>query len=228
MSFTTTTANKSSFDTLFPRWDKLSQDIQTELHTKASFHAAKKGSVLHSGEANCIGLVLVNSGQLRAYIMSEEGKEITLYRLFEGDLCLFSASCILNSIEFDVIIEAEKDCSFWLVPTKTYQALMEKSLVLANYTKELMSARFSDVMWVIEQVLFKSMDKRIAGFLLDESTLENSDYLKITHEQIAKHLGTAREVVTRLLKYLQDENTITLHRGEITIKNKSLLEKKAT
>jgi CRP/FNR family transcriptional regulator len=226
MSYTTAISNKSEFDKLFPRWNKLEPNVQTTLHNLASFHAAKQGTILQNDDANCIGLILVNSGQLRAYMMSDDGKEITLYRLFNGDLCLLSASCILSSIQFEVVIEAEKDTNFWVIPSKMYKTLMKSSLALLNYTNELMSARFSDVMWVMQQVLFKSMDERLAGFLLDETARENTDLLQITHEQIAHHLGTAREVITRLLKYLQDENAISLSRGAIKIENRNLLEKR--
>jgi len=226
MSYTSVISNKSEFEKLFPRWNKLERNVQIALHNAVSFHTAKKGSILHNDDANCIGLILVNSGQLRTYMMSDEGKEITLYRLFEGDMCLLSASCILSSIQFEVIVEAEKDTNFWIIPSKTYKELMKNSLVLLNYTNELMNARFSDVMWVMQQVLFKSMDERIAGFLLDETARENTDCLHITHEQIAHHLGTAREVITRLLKYLQEENCISLKRGSIKIENRPLLEKR--
>jgi len=226
MSYTSAIADKSEFDALFPRWDKLEPDVQKTLHKQASFHSAKKGTMLQNDEAHCLGLILVNSGQLRTYMMSDEGKEITLYRLFDGDMCLLSASCILNSIQFEVIVEAEKDTNFWIIPSPTYKTLMTQSLTLSNYTNELMSARFSDVMWVMQQVLFKSMDERLSDFLLDETNRENSDLLIITHEQIAHHLGTAREVITRLLKYLQEEHAISLSRGSIKIENRDILEKR--
>lgn len=224
MSYTIAHADKSDFDACFPRWNKLEPEVKTILRQNASFHAAKKGSIIHNDEANCVGLILVNSGQLRTYMMSDEGKEITLYRLFESDMCLLSASCILNSIQFEVIVEAEKDTNFWIIPSQIYKNLMTKSLAISNYTNELMSARFTDVMWVMQQVLFKSMDERLSGFLLDETARENTDSLKITHEQVAHHLGTAREVITRLLKYLQEENAISLTRGGIKIENRQLLE----
>ncbi|OJF76732.1 MAG: Crp/Fnr family transcriptional regulator [Treponema sp. CETP13] len=226
MSFRSAISDKSEFDNLFPRWNKLEPNVQKILHSQASFHSAKKGTILQSDENHCIGLVLVNSGQLRVYMMSDEGKEITLYRLFSGDMCLLSASCILSSIQFEVIVETEKNSNFWIIPSTTYKTLMAQSLPLCTYTNELMSARFSDVMWVMQQVLFKSMDERLSEFLLDETNREDNEILKITHEQIAHHLGTAREVITRLLKYLQDENAISLSRGIITIKDRSLLEER--
>lgn len=139
---------------------------------------------------------MIKSGQLRAYSLSEEGREITLYRLFDMDMCLFSASCMMRSIQFEIVIQAEKDTEVWVISAEIYKKVMEKSASVANFTNEIMASRFSDVMWLIEQVMWKSMDKRIAAFLLEESSIEDTDELKITHEIIANHLGTHREVVT--------------------------------
>ena len=132
-------------------------------------------------------------------------------------MCLLSASCIMHSIQFSVTIEAEKDTVFWLIPADVYKSLMAESAPVANYTNELMASRFSDVMWLIEQVLWKSLDKRVAAFLLEEIAIEGTDILKITHETIANHLGTHREVITRMLRYFQNESMVRLSRGTVTV-----------
>ena len=173
----------------------------------------KKGTVIHRGSLDCTGLLLVRSGQLRAYILSDEGREITIYRLIEMDVCLFSASCIMRNIQFDISIEAERDTQVWVIPADFYRELMEESAVVANYTNRLMSGRFSEVMWLMEQILWKRLDQRLADFLLQESALEGETVLPITHEKIANHLGSAREVVTRMLRYFQGEGLVKLSRG---------------
>lgn len=173
----------------------------------------KKGTVIHRGSLDCTGLLLVRSGQLRAYILSDEGREITIYRLIEMDVCLFSASCIMRNIQFDISIEAERDTQVWVIPADFYRELMEESAVVANYTNRLMSGRFSEVMWLMEQILWKRLDQRLADFLLQESVLEGETVLPITHEKIANHLGSAREVVTRMLRYFQGEGLVKLSRG---------------
>lgn len=206
-----------NFEDYFPIWDKLTTEQQNMLTSAAMLRTVPKGTVLHNGSENCTGLLLIRSGQLRAYILSEEGREITLYRLFEMDICLFSASCIMNSIQFDICIEAEKDSEFWLIPADVYKKIMENSAAAANYTNEIMAARFSEVMWLIEQIMWKSVDKRLASFLLEESALEGTGSLKLTHETIANHLGTAREVITRMLHYFQREGMVKLARGTIEI-----------
>lgn len=205
------------FKEYFPIWDQLTSEEQENLSASAQRHKAVKGTILHEGESDCVGLLLICSGQLRAYIRSDEGKEVTIYRLLTRDICLFTASCILNSIQFDITIEAEKDSEFWVIPPDIYKDLMNHSAAVANYTNQIMASRFSEVMWLIEQVMWKSFDKRLAAFLLEESTLDGSDTLKITHDKIAAHLGTAREVVTRMLKYFQNENWVHLSRGTVQI-----------
>ena len=179
---------------------------------------------LHNGSVDCLGLLLILSGQLRAYIISDEGREITLYRLFERDVCIFSASCVMSNIQFEVIIEAEKDSDVIVLPPHIYKKLMEESAVVANFSNQIMGSRFTEVMWLIEQIMWKSFDKRLAAFLVEESILDNTDALKITHEKIANHLGTAREVVTRMLRYFQSEGLVKLSRGIIELTDKKRLE----
>ena len=205
------------FQDYFPIWDKLTLAQQERLKGSAVSRTVKKGTALHSGSMDCTGLLLVRKGQLRAYILSDEGREITLYRLFDRDICLFSASCMMRSIQFDMMIEEEKDTELWIVPTEIYQSLMQESAPVSNFTNEIMATRFSEVMWLMEQIMWKSFDKRLAEFLLEESTLEGDNTLKLTHETIANHLGTAREVVTRMLRYFQTEGMVKLARGTVEI-----------
>ena len=212
------------FSNYFPIWNKLTPAHQQRLTDSAELLKAKGGTVVHNGSMDCLGLLLIRSGQLRVYTLSSEGREITLYRLFDHDICLFSASCVMPNIQFEVIIEAEKDCEMWVLPSCLFKDLMEESAVVANYANQLISSRFSDVMWLMEQIMWKSFDKRLASFLLEESVLEGSSSLKITHEKIANHMGTAREVVTRMLRYFQSEGMVKLTRGTVEIVNEEKLE----
>lgn len=212
------------FQSCFPIWNQLDTEQQARILGSLVSHRVKKGTVIHNGSMDCTGLLLVKSGQLRVYILSEEGREITLYRLFELDMCLFSASCMLRSIQFDVTIAAEKDTEFWVVPTEVYKSILEESAPAANYTNELMASRFSDVMWLMEQIMWKSLDRRVAAFLLEEASIEGTDQLKITHETIASHLGSHREVITRMLRYFQNEGMVRLSRGAVEIADADKLE----
>ena len=210
--------------TYFPIWNKLNINEQQALSAKAQELHYDKGDLIHTG-GDCMGLVLVTSGQLRAYTVSEDGREFSLYRLFERDICLFSASCMMNSIQFDIALSAEKDTDVILIPSDIYRSIMEGSAPLANYTNEVMASRFSDVMWLMDQIMWKSFDKRLADFLLNEANIEGTNILKITHEEIGNHLGSPREVVTRMLKYFVSEGAVRLSRGTVEFIDENILVK---
>ena len=212
------------FSEYFPVWDGLTPEQRETVSANLVSRAVSRGAVLHSGGADCAGLLVVQSGQLRAFILSREGREITLYRLFDRDICLFSASCAMRSLQFDVTITAEKDTRLWVIPSDVYRRLMEQSAPVANYTSEVLASRFSEVMWLMEQVMWNSMDRRVAAFLLEEAAIEGMDRLPITHEGIANHLGTHREVVTRMLRYFQQEGMVRLARGSVELTGRAKLE----
>jgi len=215
------------FAEYFPIWDKLTPEHRERIHSMAVFQKVPRGTMLHDGSANCLGLILVRSGQLRAYMLSEEGREITISRFFEMDICLFSASCVMPNMQFDILIEAEKDCELWVIPACLYQNLMDESLPLSNYSHNLITSHFSELVWLMEQIMWKSFDRRLAQFLLEETGLEGTNSLKITHEKIANHMGTAREVVTRMLRYFQSEGMVKLTRGTVEITDERRLNQLA-
>ena len=212
------------FEAYFPVWDKLTAEQRRRITGVVEHRCVKKGTHIHDSSAECLGLVMVKKGQLRAYILSEDGREITLSRLFEYDVSLLSASCVLPDLQLNVMIEAEKNTEFWSIPACLFKNLMEESLAVANYARNLLSGNFTELMWLMEQIMWKSFDKRLAAFLLEEATIEESDILKITHEKIAAHLGTAREVVTRMLRYFQSEGMVKLTRGTIELTDREKLE----
>lgn len=211
----------------FPIWNSLTKAEQEQLLQAAVKRKVKRGTLLHNGSSDCIGLLVVCSGQLRIFTISEEGREITVYRLFEQDICLFSAACVMQNIQFDISVEAEKDSELWIIPSDVYKGFMTKSAVIANFTNQIMASRFSEVMWLMEQIMWRSVDKRLAEFLLEESEVEGSSSLKITHEKIANHMGTAREVITRMLRYFQEEKMVVLSRGVVELLDKEKLRRLA-
>ena len=213
------------FAKYIPIWDKLTTEQQQRIASVIEFRNVNKGTHIHDSSAECLGLVVVRSGQLRAYILSEDGKEITISRLFEYDVSLLSASCVMPDMQFNVMIEAEKDTEFWSIPACLFKNLVDESLAVSNYTRNLLSSHFSELMWLMEQIMFKSLDKRLAAFLLEEARLEDTHVLHITHEKIASHLGTAREVITRMLRYFQNEGMVKLTRGTIEVTDEKKLER---
>jgi len=214
-----------AFSEYLPIWDKLNRQQQEQLTGVVEFRSVKKGTHIHDSSAECLGLVMVRSGQLRAYILSEDGREITISRLFEYDVSLLSASCVMPDMQFNVMIEAEKDTEFWSIPACLFKNLMDESLAVSNYARNLLGSNFTELMWLMEQIMWKSMDRRLAAFLLEEAAIEGTPVLKITHEKIANHMGTAREVVTRMLRYFQSEGMVKLTRGTIELTDEQQLEK---
>ena len=212
------------FAEYLPIWDKLNKVQQDRIASVIEFRKVKKGTHIHDSSAECLGLVMVRSGQLRAYMLSEDGREITISRLFQYDTSLLSASCVMPDLQMNVMIEAEKDTEFWSIPACLFKNLVDESLAVANYSRTLLGSNLSEVMWLMEQIMFRSFDKRLAAFLLEESRVEGTPVLKITHEKIASHMGTAREVVTRMLRYFQSEGMVALTRGAIEITNEAKLE----
>ena len=206
-----------------PFWDKLTAQQQQQVGQVIEFRTVKKGTHIHDSSADCLGLVMVKSGQLRAYILSEDGREITISRLFEYDVSLLTASCVMTDMQMNVMIEAEKDTQFWSIPACLFKNLVDGSLAVSAFANSLISGNFSELMWLMEQIMFKSFDKRLAAFLLEEAAIEGSASLNITHEIIANHLGTAREVVTRMLRYFQSEGMVRLTRGTIEIADEKKL-----
>ena len=207
-----------------PFWDGLTAADKAALAGAADEREFPAGTVLHRGAEDCVGLMIVTKGRLRVYTLSDEGRELTLYRLLERDICLFSASCIMNSIQFDVLVSAEEDTAVLHLPAETYKAVMQRSAAAANYTSELMAARFSEVMWLMDQVMNKRLDERLAAFLLEEAELRGAKSLAITHEQIANHMGTQREVITRMLRHFQQEGLVVLSRGRVELANEAGLQ----
>ncbi len=207
-----------------PFWKLLTADEKQEVENAVVLRMYRKGEMVHEGSEDCSGVMLVKEGQVRAYILSDAGKEITLYRLFERDICIFSAACIMRNITFDVFAEAEKDSEVLLIPTSVYNKLNHNNLSVSDFTNQIISSRFSDVMWIMEQVLFMSFDKRLAIFLLEQADIEGQNNLTLTHDFIAKNLGSAREVVTRMLNYFQSEGLVSLHRGGISLLDMDRLE----
>ena len=204
-------------------WDKLSQNEVDLLLNNISLVTYHKDFNLHSADSECLGVLVIKSGGLRVYILSEDGREVTLYRLAAGDVCVLSASCVLNSITFDVHIDAEVDTDTYLINIGTFSKLSRQNVYVENFAYKNTIERFSDVMWAIEQILFMSIDKRLAIFLLDEMSKTSSFELHITQEQIAKYIGSAREVVSRMLKVFQADGILEQTRGSIHILNKEKL-----
>lgn len=204
-------------------WEYLSDAEKQFLINNISTLKYSKGENLNSGDKECLGYIIVKSGELITYILSEEGRDVTLYRLTDGDTCVLAASCILRNITFDVLIDVEQDTEILLLNVAAFNKLSQENIHVENYAYKSAADRFSDVMWLIEQMLFMSFDKRLAVFLNDEMVKNKSNGIKLTHEQIAKYMGSAREVVSRMLKNFESQGIVKLSRGHINVMDKEKL-----
>lgn len=211
------------YEKYFPFWEELS-DTDRKLLCDHSYAVRFESQQSVHDNTRCTGLFIVKTGRLRIYMLSEEGKEITLYRLSNGEMCMLSASCVLSAITFDVYVEAEEPTECYQIMPQAFNELYERIPAVKIFALETAVTRFSDVMWIMQQIMFMSMDKRLAIFLLDEMNASGSDTITLTHEQIARHLGTAREVVSRVLKAMAADGMLEVARKGVRITDKKKLQ----
>lgn len=217
--------NETIFYDTFPFWDKLSDDERATILESCLKKNIEKGSVVHRSDMGCQGAILLKKGTFRVYIISDEGREVTLFRIREGECCVLSASCLLDSIQFDIFIEAAEETEAIVIPTSILNHIMKTNPYVGLYMYQQATERFSDVMWTMQQILFMGVDKRVAIYLWDETISRGEEVLKTTHDEIARNIGSAREVVTKTLKYFADEDVVALGRGKIYILDKEKLRK---
>ena len=201
-----------------PFWSLLTDREQETVRRGAVTRRYEKGALIHDGGSECLGMLLVLSGEIRTYLLSDEGREVTLYRLYPDDLCVLSASCVISQITFDTQICAQRETEVLIIPASIVAALREH-LPVRCFLYELATQRFSDVMWAMQQILFKSLDRRLATFLLAEAERTDSSAIRMTHEQIAQHISSAREAVARMLKSFSEDGLVALKRGEIVLRD---------
>lgn len=203
-----------------PYWGDLNEAERKAVAQHAVVRHYAKGSILHSGGGNaCLGMIYVLHGRLRTYLLSEEGREITLFRLEAGDPCVLSAACVVSQLTFDTQMEVETDCDLLIVGAAVFKKLTEENIYVRCFLYELATARFSTVMWTMQQILFEKVDRRLAAYLLAESEKTGSLELHVTHEEIARQINSAREVVARMLKRFSADGLVELRRGAVRLTN---------
>lgn len=210
-------ANKKIFEDVFPFWTELTEDQKREVVENTMSNMCVKKTRLHFGGGECAGVQIIVSGRVRVFITSPGGGDITLFRLIAGDVSILSAACMLNGMDIELDMEMETDSELCTIPKKVYKKLYDENPAVKDYTMEMISEKFSDIMWLFNQFVFSNVASRIAAALLEHRGLDGDDELKITHEEIARDAGTAREVVTRILKQFQTDGLVKLTRGKVTV-----------
>jgi cAMP-binding proteins - catabolite gene activator and regulatory subunit of cAMP-dependent protein kinases len=216
-------SNRKILPEMLPFWNKLTETEKKQVLDHTVLNSYQSGQNIHGGHEDCTGVIAVKKGRLRVYLLSEEGKEVTLFRLLDHDVCLLSASCIMKNISFDIYVDAEGPSELFVLSSSVYDRIAKENPAVGSFMTEMISMRFSEAMWVMEQILFMKMDRRLAMFLLDEASLENGDTITLTHEQIAGHMGSAREVISRMLKYFSNEGILSVSRKGIKILDRKRL-----
>lgn len=217
--------NNERIEHFLPFYHDLEENDQEMLLNECFQMTYHKGLLMHHCNQHCSGIMLILSGQLRTYIVSKEGREVTLFRVYKEDVCVMSATCLMDAIVFDVMIDAVEDTNVMIIPSSVLTLLIEKYPKIEVYLYKIATERFSDVVWTMQQILFLSADKRVGIFLWDEISRTNNLTITKTHEEIAKCIGSAREVVTKVLRYFVQEGIIVLERGKIQVVDKDLLKK---
>ena len=220
-----TTDNRELLESILPFWDKLTEAQKETLAENTTF--AKYGKKDNIISDTCIGTgaIYVKSGMIRAYLLSEEGREVTLYRMSKGDFCVLSSACATDDMPFDIYFDAETEAEIYIIGSKSFTRVRAENVYADNFTLRVAMTRFAEVIWALEQILFMSFDKRLAIFLIDDLAHRGGDTVYMTHDQIAKHMGSAREVVTRMLKYFVDEGLVKISRGGVTVIDKDRLRR---
>ena len=210
---------------VLPFWKDLTETEKQMLLTHTALEEYEKGVLLHIDGGDCAGVQIVKEGQVRVYITSPSGGEITLYRLVEGDVSILSASCMIKGMDISLDMMMESDTVLYTIPKEIYKKLNDTNTAVKDYTMEMVSERFSDVMWLFNQYVFSNAASRLAGAILEDMALAGEVKFSITHDVLARDMGTAREVVTRLLKQFQTEGYVRLSRGYIEVLDAKALKK---
>lgn len=216
---------KELFERAFPFWGSLTEQQKTDLERSTSKNVCEKKTRLHFGGGECAGVQIIEKGRARVFLTSPGGGDITLFRLMDGDVSILSAACMLNGMDVELDMEMETDCVIYTVPKNIYRKLYDENGEVKDYTMEMISEKFSDIMWLFNQFVFSNVASRLAAVLLEHRGLEGGNVLNITHEALARDAGTAREVVTRLLKQFQADGMVKLTRGKVEILDGAALGK---
>ena len=206
-------------------WPHLTRQQQETLLNCVQRASYAPGQIIRSPDTDCLGALLIQSGVVRIYLLSEDGREATISRMTEGEVCVLSASCMLNAITFDVQIQAETAVEVLVIPIQYLSVLMRENIYVENFIYKAAAQRFSHAIRAVEQMLFYTLEQRVASYLLEESQRLETDTIQFTQEQLAQAIGSAREAVTRTLKKRSAAETVELFRGGVCIRDRKGLER---
>lgn len=208
-----------------PYWGFLSKEEKAVLGQGTTCRTYQKNQYIHGFSDACLGMIYVCRGSIRVYMTSEEGREVTLFHIAEGDSCILSASCVIGEISLEVQLLAEVDTDLLAVHAGCFQQLMERNIQVKCFAFQLSTRRFSTVIWVMQQILFAHFDERMARLLVSTYEKTGEKQIYMTQEAMAQEVNSAREVVARMLKTFALEGWIEINRGVITLKDIDALQR---
>ncbi|MDL2209502.1 Crp/Fnr family transcriptional regulator [Desulfovibrio sp. OttesenSCG-928-O18] len=209
-------SNDMSMERAFPFISELEAGLRQEFKNVCTLQSIKQGSQLADSGTACRFMTFVQAGCIKIFKLSPEGREITLFRVTPGDCCIMSAACILSGKPFSAMAVAEEAVTAVMVPGAAFSAFFSRSAELRQYIMGMFADRFDAMAMLVEEVTFNRMDKRLAKYLVQKY---QQGKIETTHEAIAFELGTAREVVSRLLNDFQKRGYVRLSRGSLAIES---------
>lgn len=202
-----------------PFWANLSSEEKAIVSQRAITKRFNKNQLVSSNSSACLGIILILSGGIRVSLISDEGREVTLYRAHANEFCVSTAFCVIQQLTFDAIVTAEEDTTVLVIPSSVCARLMDSNIHVRAFIFENSTKRYSQTIWAIQQMLFKRFDQRLASYLILAYEQNRSDELKKTQEEIARDVNSAREVVARMLKEFATKGLVEIKRGKIVLKN---------
>lgn len=207
-----------------PFWENLSSIEKALVSQRALTKRFNKGQLVSSSNSTCLGIVYILTGEIRISLISDEGREITLYRAQEKEVCVSTASCVIRQLTFETMVTAERDTVALVIPASVCAKLMDNNVHLRAFVFEKQTERYSQTLWAIQQMLFKRFDQRLAGYLVAESQKSGSTKnglieIRKTQEEIARDVNSAREVVARMLREFSAKGLVEVKRGRILLRD---------
>ena len=198
-----------------PFLSRADASLVNELRQHANFARIPAGHDVFVDGDRVDGIALLLSGVVRVYKIGETGREITLYRFGLGQSCILSANAILSEKSFPAIATVEEDAEAVMIPADVFRTWVNKYDLWREFVFDLLSERLSTVLAVVDEVVFKRMDRRVAAWLLNQAKVQNP--MRVTHQEIAGELGSSREVISRILEDFSREGLMNSGRGTIEV-----------
>lgn len=208
-----------------PFWTNLSPEEKAIVSQRAITKRFNKNQIASSNSSACLGIILILSGGIRVSLISDEGREITLYRAYANEVCISTASCVIHQLTFEAIVTAEEDTTVLVIPSSVCARLMESNIHVRAFVFEKETERYSQTIWAIQQMLFKKFDQRLASYFVSAYKNSGRTEIKKTQEEIARDVNSAREVVARMLRDFAAKGFVEIKRGKIVLRNIEGLEK---